>query len=78
MPCMNPFANPEETTPYIYTEFPKPESEVSEYSNLEGVQDYALRGFNPGDPAYNPAEDATPIVQLAIFQDFKEVFAATQ
>ena len=75
---MNPFAKPEETMPYSFPEFPKPESEVSEYTNLEGVQAFSLKGFNPGDPAYNPAEDATPIVQLAIFQDFKEVFAATQ
>jgi hypothetical protein len=75
---MNPFAKEEETSPYSWPEFPKPESEITEYTNMEGVQAFSLKGFNPGDPAYNPAEDAVPVVQLAIFQDFKEVFAATQ
>jgi hypothetical protein len=75
---MNPFAKPEETIPYTFEEFPTPETEVTEFTGLEGIRDYFLKGFNPGDPAYSPSEDAVPVVQPVIWQDFREVIAAAQ
>lgn len=75
---MNAFARPEEANPYSFEEFPKPETEVTEYTGMEGIQDFFLKGFNPGDEAYSPSADATPVVQPVIWQDFREVLAAAQ
>jgi hypothetical protein len=72
---MNPFAKPEETSPYIFEEFPKPQEEVSEYTNMKGVIEYHLKGFNPNEPDYNPSEKTTPVVHPALLQDFKQVLS---
>ena len=74
---MNAFARPEETSPYEFPEFPKEEDQVTEYANIEGAVGYQLRDFTTSE-AFNPAEASTPVVQPAVFQDFKEVFSATQ
>lgn len=74
---MNAFANPEEAFPYEFQEFPKPEDQVTEYANVEGAVGYQLRGFDEARTVYQ-GSDSTPVVQPAILQDFKEVFAATQ
>ena len=75
---MNAFARPEEASPYTFEEFPKAETEVTEYTGMEGIRDFFLKGFNPGDVAYSPSEDGVPVVQPVIWQDFKEVLAAAQ
>ena len=67
------FANNEETSSYSFEEFPKADTEVSEYTGAEGIQEYQLKGFDPNAPAYSPAAELTPVVKPAIFQDFKQV-----
>lgn len=74
---MNAFANPEEAFHYEFPEFPKPEDQATEYANIEGAVGYQLRDFNTAE-AFNAADASTPVVQPAVFQDFKEVFSATQ
>ncbi len=73
---MNAFAKPEEASPYQFTEFPKPDDQVTEYSNIEGSVEYRLKDFTTAEPYV--ASEETPIVQPALFQDFKEVIAAVQ
>jgi hypothetical protein len=73
---MNAFAKPEEASPYEFPEFPKPEDQVTEYANVEGTVEYQLKDFTTSEP-YIASEDAV-IVQPALFQDFKEVIAASQ
>ncbi len=67
------FANPEEASTYAFEEFPKPGSEVTEYSGMEGVLNYQLKGLGADATAYIPVAEATPVVKPAIFQDFKDV-----
>lgn len=74
---MNAFANPEEAFPYEFPEFPKPESAVTEYANVEGAQDFLLRSFSTAEPFYAGAEE-TALVQPVLLQDFKEVLSAVQ
>ena len=74
---MNPFANPEEALPYELPEFPKPESQVTEYTHQEGQQDFLLKSFATGDPYY-PGSEETAVVQPIQLQDFKEILAAVQ
>jgi len=69
---MNSFANPNEAHPYVFPEFPKPESIESDYSNIEGVQDFKMKGFNSSDPVSVSSKDV-PVVHTALLQDFKEV-----
>ncbi len=73
---MNAFAKPEEASPYEFTVFPKPEEQVTEYSNIEGSVEYVLKDFTTAEP-YIASEEAV-VVQPALFQDFKEVIAAAQ
>ena len=70
---MNPFAKNEETSPFTWPEFPKPESEISEYTNVEGVIEFQLKSFNPDEPAFDPKERTTPVVHPVLFQDFKQI-----
>jgi len=74
---MNPFASPEEASPYEFPEFPKPEEEVTEYANVEGAVDYRLKGFGSAEAFYQEA-DMAPVVQPVIFQDFKQIIPAPQ
>jgi hypothetical protein len=74
---MNAFARPEEANPYEFPEFPKSEDQVTEYANVEGAVDYSLRDFSTAE-AFNPSSDSAPVVQPAVFQDFKEAFSAAQ
>ena len=67
------FSNPNEAVPYSYEEFPKDESAVTEYSGMEGVADFQLKGFGGEAQAYLPTSETTPVVKPAILQDFKEV-----
>ena len=75
---INPFASPEEAQPYEFQEFPKAPEEVTEYANLEGAVDYALKDFVSAQPVDLSSESAAPVVQPAVFQDFKEVIPAPQ
>lgn len=72
---MNAFAKPEEALPYDYTEFPKVEVEdasaVIPADAAGSFIDFETAQMAP------PAETQT-VVQLAIFQDFKEVLQAAQ
>jgi hypothetical protein len=70
---MNPFAKPEEASPYEFPEFPKPEDQVTEYANIEGAVEFQLKDFTTSEPYI--ASEETPVVQPALFQDFKEVLA---
>lgn len=72
---MNAFASPEEAMPYEFTQFPKPEDEVTEYAYIEGAVDYQLRDFNSVE-TFDPSAQTTPVVQPAVLQDFKEVVPA--
>ncbi|HVM32178.1 MAG TPA: hypothetical protein VMU88_03525 [bacterium] len=72
---MNSFANPEEATPFVYPEFPKAAQE-----SFEAFNDPAV---SPGFADFfasqtQPTEEAATLVQPALFQDFKDVLAATQ
>jgi hypothetical protein len=71
---MNPFASPDDDIkPFPYEEFPKPESEVTEYTGHEGVEEFTMKGLKEEDASMLPSEDGAPVVKPAIFQDFKEV-----
>ena len=70
---MNSFANPEDALSYTFPEFPKPEGAVTPYSNVDGVLEYHLNDFNAEGAVYVPSEASAPVVQPALFQDFKEV-----
>ncbi len=74
---MNAFASPEEAFPYEFQEFPKPEGQATEYANVEGAVEYQLKGFGEAETYYQ-GSDAAPVVQPAVFQDFKEVLAQAQ
>jgi hypothetical protein len=74
---MNAFANPEEAFHYDFPEFPKPEDQVTEYSNIEGVADFQLKDFVTSQP-FDPREAENAVVQPVVLQDFKEVIAAAQ
>jgi len=81
---MNPFAKPEEAVPYEYVEFPKPEAkrftfedfgkdfskEVSASSSSQHFVDFL-------DLKDQPEERITS-VQLAIFQNFKDVLLPSE
>ncbi len=71
---MNAFASPEEAFPYQYEEFPKPEDQASEYANMDGAVEFQLRDLATGE-SYSGA-DSAPVVQPAVFQDFREVLSA--
>ncbi|HUO57350.1 MAG TPA: hypothetical protein VMV05_04145 [bacterium] len=75
---MNPFAKPEETSSYEWPEFPKPESEISEYTNVEGVIEFQLKSFNPDEPAFDPTAQTTPVVHPVLLQDFKQILPSPQ
>ncbi len=73
---MNPFANPEEAIAYTYDEFPKAETPAFEFSSF----DQELSG-EPTASTFvdflhfdsSTSSNDAPVVQTAIFQDFKEV-----
>jgi hypothetical protein len=70
---MNPFAKPEEALAYEYEEFPKQESasfdqEFAAENASNGFVDFLH--FNA-----SASQSDTPVVQLAVFQDFKEVLS---
>lgn len=69
---MNSFANPDEAFPYEFPEFPKPEDQQTEYAHLEGAVDFQLKDFTTAQ-SFDPVVDSAPVVQPAVFQDFKEV-----
>jgi len=73
---MNSFANPNEAHPYVFPEFSKPESHDSDYSNIEGVQDFKMKGFNSNEAVQVSSKDV-PVVHKALLQDFKEVLPAS-
>jgi hypothetical protein len=66
---MNAFAKPEEARPFTYPVFPKPPSEITEYTNVEGVLNFVMKNFKTAEPFY-PGTDTTPVVQPVVFQDF--------
>jgi hypothetical protein len=68
------FTNPDEAQPYSYEEFPKEESDVSEFTGHEGIEEFKLKGFGGEAQAYLPvSDDKLPVVKPAILQDFKDV-----
>lgn len=69
---MNSFAHPEDASPYEFPEFPKPEDQQTEYAHLEGAVDFQLKDFVTAQ-AFDAATQSAPVVQPAVFQDFKEV-----
>ncbi|HET9870839.1 MAG TPA: hypothetical protein VFR02_10135 [bacterium] len=71
---MNSFANPEDAVPFEYPEFPKAAKESFEAFNDPAVSPGFADFF--AAQAQPPAE--VPVVQPALLQDFKDVFAATQ
>lgn len=73
---MNAFASPEEAFPYQFEEFPKPEDQVSVYSQMEGAVEFQLRDLVTGE-SYS-GSDSAPVVQPVLFQDFKQVLSANQ
>ena len=68
---MNPFAQPEEASPYEFPEFPKPEDQVTEYAQMEGAVDYRFKDLATQE-IYEGTND-TPVVYPAVFQDFKQI-----
>jgi hypothetical protein len=74
---MNAFASPEEAFPYQFEEFPKPPEQATEYADVEGAVEFQLKNFSDGQP-YLIGADSAPVVQPAVFQDFKEVFSQSQ
>jgi hypothetical protein len=75
--AMNSFANPEDARPFVYPEFPKPPSEITEYTNAEGVQGYVMKNLKTAEPFYAET-DVTPVVQPALFQDFRNIMSPNQ
>jgi hypothetical protein len=79
---MNPFANPDDAVPYEFVEFPKPENSGFQFSdfnqNFSDESSDPSHGFvdflNLGDLP----QEKTVSVQLAVFQNFKEVIAASE
>lgn len=73
---MNSFANSDEAFPYEFPEFPKPGDQETEYAHLEGAVDFQLKDFVTAE-AFDAATQSAPVVQPAVFQDFKEVLPAS-
>ncbi len=76
---MNPFANPEEALVYTYEEFPKPES-AGAFELTAFDQELNPRGSTQGFVDFLNFDSSslvsdTPVVQIAVFQDFKEVLS---
>jgi hypothetical protein len=72
---MNSFANPEDAILFEYPEFPKAAQESFEAFNDPAVSP----GFSDFYTAQTQThEESRTIVQPALFQDFKDVLAATQ
>jgi len=72
---MNSFANPADATLFEYPEFPKAVQESFEAFNDPAVSP----GFTDFTTAQTIApEETITLVQPALFQDFKDVLAATQ
>ncbi len=70
------FANPNDATPYEYTEFPAPEKKGIQFTVAEGVVVGEFDDYM--DYQNRPHEDLIPVVKTAILQDFKEVLAPPQ
>ena len=75
---MNPFANPEESVLYEYVEFPKPETARFAFENFN--QDFSKEETTTVSNHFvdfldlkDQPEEKTTSVQLAIFQNFKDV-----
>ena len=73
---MNSFASPNEAFAYEFPEFPKPEDQETEYAHLEGAVDFQLKDFVTAQ-AFDASTQSAPVVQPAVFQDFKEVLPAS-
>jgi hypothetical protein len=79
---MNPFANPDEAVVYEYTEFPKQEDKI--FSNEDFDRDLSKEDSKPSGNFVHflnlkdmPQEKGIS-VQLAIFQNFKDVLLPTE
>ncbi len=75
---MNPFAKPEEALAYEYEEFPKQESASFDLASFD--QEFAAENASNGFVDFlhfnaSASQSDTPVVQLAVFQDFKEVLS---
>ncbi len=73
---MNPFANPEEAMEYTYVEFPKVEAPAFELASFDQelapeTSSNSFVDFLKFD--FSSTQNDTPVVQTAVFQDFKEV-----
>jgi hypothetical protein len=79
---MNPFANPAEAVVYEYTEFPKPEAPTFTFTDFN--QDFSKEGSAPSNHFVDflnlkdMPQETTTTVQLAIFQNFKDVLLPTE
>jgi len=72
---MNSFASPDQAVPFIYPEFQAPEKTHLDLTSL----DAAAGGFkNFLRSQDEPKDDAKPVVQAALLQDFKEVLASSR
>lgn len=74
---MNPFAKPEESVPYEYVEFPKPEAKRFAFEDFG--KDLSAEDSSSSHPFVDfldlkdQPEERITSVQLAIFQNFKDV-----
>jgi len=78
---MNPFANPADAVVYEYVEFPKTEAPTFTFANFN--QEFSKEGSTEGSTPSGQfvdflnlkdmPQEGTTKVQLAIFQNFKDV-----
>jgi hypothetical protein len=79
---MNPFANPAEAVVYEYVEFPKPPAPTFTFTDFN--QEFSKEGSAPSGHFVDflnlkdMPQETTTTVQLAIFQNFKDVLLPTE
>jgi hypothetical protein len=79
---MNPFANPADAVPYEYVEFPKPP--VASFAFADFGQDFSKEDsifsnrFVDFLNLKDMPQERTTSVQLAIFQNFKDVLLPSE
>jgi hypothetical protein len=83
---MNPFANPAEAVVYEYVEFPKTEAPTFTFAdfNQEFSKEASAEGSTPSGHFVDflnlkdMPQETTTTVQLAVFQNFKDVLLPAQ
>jgi hypothetical protein len=76
---MNPFANPEDSVPYEYVEFPKQEAAGFQLASFD--QELTAEGSASSNGFVDflnikDQPEEKPVVQLAVFQNFKDVVSS--